>query len=134
VSASASTVSAKGADAAARLVPFDRSVPRPIAANRGAARLCHDDPVLKLPGYTDAPLIDGCEVLDDPLFWPVHLLQYTGGDPDELCAAFDVDEAEIWRSYRRLSDEHRWPAFSISLPSGHPFFARVSQLQRRLRL
>jgi hypothetical protein len=121
VSASASTVSAKGADAAARLVPFDRSVPRPIAANRGAARLCHDDPVLKLPGYTDAPLIDGCEVLDDPLFWPVHLLQYTGGDPDELCAAFDVDEAEIWRSYRRLSDEHRWPAFSISLPSGHLF-------------
>src|SRR6266542_4297947 len=75
--------------------------------------------MLKLPGYTDDPLIDGCEVLDDPLFWPVHLLQYTGGDPGELCAAFDIDEAEIWRSYRRLSDEHRWPAFSISLPSGH---------------
>src|SRR6266536_3345389 len=75
--------------------------------------------MLKLPGYTDDPLIDGCEALDDPLFWPVHLLQYTGGDPDELCAAFDIDEAEIWRSYRRLSDEHRWPAFSISLPSGH---------------
>jgi hypothetical protein len=84
-----------------------------------AARLCHDDPVLKLPGYADHPLIDGREVLNDPLFWPVHLLQYTGGDPGELGAAFDVDEAEIWRSYRRLSDEHRWPAFSISLPSGH---------------
>jgi hypothetical protein len=75
--------------------------------------------VLKLPGYTGDPLIDGCEMLADPLFWPAHLLQYTGGDPDELCAAFDVDEAEIWRSYSRLSDEHRWPAFSIGLPSGH---------------
>ncbi|MFC0532796.1 transposase family protein [Phytohabitans kaempferiae] len=81
--------------------------------------LCHDDSVLDLPGYADDPLVDGCQVLDDPLFWPVHLLQYTHGEADELCAAFDVDEAEMWRCYSRLSDEHRWPVFSIGLPSGH---------------
>jgi hypothetical protein len=78
--------------------------------------------VLIVPGYQNNPLVDGSDVLVDPLFWPAHLLQCTAGDPDDLCAAFGVHEAELWLFYRKLTDERRWPVFAVALPSGHVLY------------
>jgi hypothetical protein len=78
--------------------------------------------VLDVPGYPNDPLVDGSHLLSDPIFWPAHLLQCTAGHPDELCAAFGVDEAELWDFYRRSTNERQWPAFAIAMPLGHVLY------------
>ncbi|MFC0507085.1 hypothetical protein [Micromonospora costi] len=73
----------------------------------------------KIPGYENDPLVDGAYLVDEPLFWATHLLQYTGGVEEPLCAGFGVSEADLWQFYKRASDERQWPVLSVSLSAGH---------------
>lgn len=77
--------------------------------------------MLRIPGYEDDPLADGAYLLDEQLFWPVHLLQCTSGHEDRSVrrSAFGVDQADLWPFYERVSDERQWPVLSIPLPAGH---------------
>jgi hypothetical protein len=78
--------------------------------------------VPNVPGHLNDPVVDGSDQLGERMFWPAHLLQCTGGDPDDLCTAFGVDEDALWAFYYRLTDEGQWPVFHIALPSGHVLY------------
>ncbi|MFI7576540.1 hypothetical protein [Micromonospora sp. NPDC049497] len=79
----------------------------------------HDEAVM-IPGYEDLPLVDGVHLLGDARFWPTYLsASMASGDDSLVTAAFEVDQADCWDYFRRLTDPEAWPVFRLGLRDGH---------------
>jgi hypothetical protein len=63
-------------------------------------------------------LIDGGHFLTDPLFWPTYLCDTFYHDASMVIAAFEVDEEDCLKYYRRLQNPEAWPVHRLGLPDG----------------
>jgi len=83
-----------------------------------------DDPVcstgrVRIPGYLEvdrAVLVDGDDLMADPLFWPAFLVRVglSGLAPE----AFDVDPAELGPLLDEMDDPAEWLVFTVPLAHG----------------
>ncbi|ALG13382.1 hypothetical protein [Kibdelosporangium phytohabitans] len=80
---------------------------------------------MRILGYLDAfrppvpaeTLVDRMDIVDDPAFWPFFLafVNATNSPFD----AFDIDPADSSALDSVLTDESRWPVFTIPVGDGH---------------
>jgi hypothetical protein len=83
------------------------------------------DGLMIIPGYLDgfipdvdpSTVVDATGWLDDPTFWPAHLL--TVGGAKDAPGAFDVDLADLDAMLDELQRPDRWPAFTLSVGDRH---------------
>ncbi|MFD8549578.1 hypothetical protein [Streptomyces sp. NPDC059649] len=73
-----------------------------------------------IPGFENAPLVAGEELLALPGFWAAYLMWLSAtAEYDPVPEWFGVDGADADAAYEALVDEDRWPVFRIPFAGGH---------------
>ncbi|MEU6777623.1 hypothetical protein ABZ912_00365 [Nonomuraea angiospora] len=68
-------------------------------------------------GFEDCPLVDGSYLLDDPVFWALHVLQIGVIGLTDIEEAFGVDLVYAEELENQIFDDDHWPVFTVPLRS-----------------